>query len=71
MRAMNENEDGTVTGFMCAIDWECEIGAASDGNKIYPSVDALKRAHKMWEHCGIVEVKVSFQQVIHEGIEGN
>jgi len=23
---------GTVIGYMCLIDWECEIGAAASGN---------------------------------------
>ncbi len=48
-----------VRGYMCAIDWEHEIGNASDGNKVYPSVEALKKHHTMWEECGIVEVEVT------------
>jgi hypothetical protein len=59
-------EPRTVTGYMCQIDWDHEIGHASDGNKVYPTVEALKREHKSWEDCGIVEVTVTFNKVIHE-----
>jgi hypothetical protein len=58
------DETGAVTGFMCLIDWQHEIGQASDGNKVYPSLDALKRHHKMWAECGVVEVEVRAKQVI-------
>jgi hypothetical protein len=67
IRSMNANEDGSVTGYMCAIDWECELGAASDGNRVYPSVEALKHGHKCWEDCGIVEVRVFFAALHTEG----
>jgi hypothetical protein len=55
-----------VRGFMCAIDWQHEIGNAADGNKVYPSVAALKKEHTMWEECGIVEVEVSVISTIAE-----
>ena len=64
----NDNEN-VVTGYMCMIDWECEIGAASGGNKIYPSIEDLKASHTCWEGCGIVEVKVHFSKVICEAKE--
>lgn len=53
----------TVTGYMCMIDWDYELGNAPDGNKIYPSIEALKKEHSCWEECGIVEVTVSFNKV--------
>lgn len=28
IHAMNAEDDGSVIGYMCATDWECEIGAA-------------------------------------------
>lgn len=67
MDSMNAEPDGSVIGYMCAIDWEYELGAASKGNRIFPSVDALKRNHACWESCGIVEVRVSFGKVVVEG----
>lgn len=64
VRAMNANEDGSVTGYMCLIDWECEIGSASGGNRVFPSIDDLKKSHTCWEGCGIVEVEVRFKRVV-------
>lgn len=59
-RMTSRDEDRTkVVCYMCAIDWQCEIGHARDGNRVYPSVAALKEAHPMWEECGIVEVEVT------------
>jgi hypothetical protein len=46
-------------GFMCATDWQYEIGNAADGNKVFPSVRALKEHMTCWEECGIVEVEVT------------
>lgn len=63
------DEDGSVTGYMCLIDWEYEIGGASDGNRVYPSVETLKEHHQCADECGIVEVRVSFSRLIAPGKE--
>ena len=42
----HENEDGSVIVYMCGTDWECEVGMASGGNTVYPSVEDLKRNSK-------------------------
>jgi hypothetical protein len=52
-------DDRKIKGFMCAIDWQHELGEASGGNRIYPSLRDLKEYHPMWEECGVVEVEVS------------
>jgi hypothetical protein len=57
----------SVTGYMCAIDWEHEIGNAPKGSAIYPSIEALKRKHDCWEECGIVEVEVTIKKTIAPG----
>lgn len=62
----NADENGEVKGFMCMIDWQYELGAAADGNKVYPSIKALKEAHSCAEDCGIVEVAVRFVSVAHK-----
>lgn len=50
-----------VRGFMDGTDWSYEIGSASDGNKVYPSVRAIKReCDPCIGECGIVEVEVRF-----------
>lgn len=67
MKSMYAGEDGSVAGYMCSVDWECELGAASGGNRVFPSVEDLKRNHKCWEGCGIVEVKVFFSRRMEIG----
>jgi hypothetical protein len=63
--SMNAEPTGEVIGYMCMIDWELEIGAAADGNKIFPSPSALKKAHGCAEHCGVVEVEVRVRSVVY------
>lgn len=67
MKAMMGEEDGSVIGYMCAVDFECELGAASGGNTVHPSVEDLKKGHECWESCGIVEVRVTYSKTIHTG----
>ena len=64
-------EDGKdyVIGYMCLIAFECELGAASGGNTVYPSIESLKKNHDCWKGCGIVEVKVDGVRVVAEAIE--
>jgi len=66
MRVMWEEDDGYITGYMCGTDFECEFGAASNGNTVYPSVGDLKERSRCWEGCGIIEVKVKFSKVVVE-----
>lgn len=54
-------------GFMCKIDFDCELGHAADGNRIYPSESALREHHSMADDCGIVEVEVHLLRVVKEG----
>lgn len=62
----DQTDDPVVTGYMCMIDWECELGIASGGNTIYSSVEDHKRCHPCWEECGIVEVEVRFKRIVSE-----
>ena len=59
-------EDDFVTGYMCLIDFECELGMAWDGAPVYPTVEDLKAHHSPWESCGIVEVQVKYVRTIVE-----
>jgi len=54
-------------GYMCGTDFDHELGNASDGNTIYPSVDALKRHNKCVDECGVVEVEVRYKRTIEQG----
>jgi len=59
--------DGEVIGYMCRTDFECELGAASGGNTIYPSVEDLKRYKPCAESCGVVEVEVRYRRIVEPG----
>lgn len=56
-----------VVGYMCRTDFECELGCAADGNKVYPSVESLKEYTNCWPGCGIVEVQVRGVRVVEDG----
>jgi hypothetical protein len=51
-------------GFMCKTDFDSELGHATDGDKVYPSVDALKAERECVVECGVVEVEVSLVRVV-------
>jgi len=60
------DEQGVVTGYMCKVDWDYEIGGASGGNRIYPSINDLRKCRKCVDSCGIVEVEVRLKRVVQE-----
>ena len=57
-------DDDFVIGYMDLIDFECELGCASDGNTVYPTIEDLKQARPCVEQCGIVEVEVRFRRIV-------
>lgn len=67
--AMGAEEDGSVIGYMCRTDFECEIGIASGGNVVYASAEDCKRSRRCTPACGIVEVAVTFRKIIEEGTD--
>lgn len=44
-----------ITVYVDGTDWLWEVGEASDGNKVFPSIEALKEYSKCWKGCGIVK----------------
>lgn len=62
---MKQNER-IVTGFMCKVDWDHELGEALGGNTIYPSQADLIANKKCTDECGIVEVEIRLKKVIQE-----
>jgi hypothetical protein len=62
----DNDEDPFVIGYMCLVDFECELGMASDGNTIYPSIEACKKYRPCTHSCGIVEVAVLFRKIVQE-----
>jgi hypothetical protein len=53
-------------GFMCKTDFDWELGEASGGDTIYPSIEELRRKRGCVEGCGIVEVEVSLVRVVQK-----
>lgn len=68
-QAMNAGEDGAVVGYMCLVDFECELGAAADGNHIYPSIESCREHRKCTDRCGIVEVEVRARKIVQKPTE--
>lgn len=58
----------TKTGFMCSVDYRHELSDASDGARIYPTLEDMKEHCSCWKGCGIVEVEVKLKSVVHEGV---
>ena len=56
-----------VTCFMDGIDWQHEVGHASNGNRVFPTVDDLVHGagHDL-DECGIAEVEIRFVRWIKE-----
>lgn len=60
------NSGGVIIGYMDKVDFDHEVGCASGGNRVYPTIDALVKAKKCVPSCGIVEVEVRLKRVILE-----
>lgn len=56
--------DGYVTGYMCMVDWECEIGGAIGGSTVYPSAEDCKHKRPCVDQCGLVEVRVIATRIV-------
>jgi len=54
------------TVYLDGTDWLYEVGAAADGNSIYPDVESLKKYNGHWEGCGIVECEIVFKKWVIE-----
>lgn len=52
-------------GYMCAIDFNDELGSASV-TPVYASIEDLKAMHDCWDSCGIVEVRIEYVRTIVE-----
>lgn len=68
MGRMNLNDD-FATGYMCLVDYEWELGNASGGNIVYPSIDDIKERRGCVAQCGIVEVEVRARRIVQEPVE--
>jgi hypothetical protein len=68
MKLTPEGEATVV--YMCRVEHDYEMGHASDGVRIFPTLESLKEHHQCWAECGIVEVRVSLNRIIVEGNDG-
>ena len=66
MTTRKEIDERVVKGFMCGVDWQHELGAAAGGNRIFATVEDLKRCYPCVEECGIVEVGVRLKRWVLE-----
>lgn len=53
-----------VKCYMDLVDFYHELGEASDGNRLFPSIKDLKTYYKCVDECGIVEVEVRLKRVV-------
>lgn len=53
--------------FMCATDYECELGMAAGGVGVYASVADLKASRPCVAECGIVAVRVEYVRNVEQG----
>jgi hypothetical protein len=54
-------------GYMCATDWDHELGEASGGTRVFSSTEDLKKYKTCFKECGIVEVEVNFVRLAEAG----
>lgn len=55
---------GGNVGYMCQVDYECELGMADGGITIFPSPQECREYRKCTDSCGMVEVEVTVRRVI-------
>lgn len=54
----------TKTAYMCAVDFDWELGEAMGGVRLYPSKEDCLANRACVEACGMVKVKVTLDKVI-------
>jgi len=60
-------EEKEYTAYVCQTDWDYHFPDDWHGVDIYFSEKSIKAHRKCVEECGIVKVKVSFEEVIEKG----
>ena len=55
-----------IEGFMCGIDFQHELGEASGGNVVYPSLKDAETNLPCHKSCGVVKVKVELVEWVKE-----
>lgn len=65
-KGMDEANRIVTVGYMCLTEYWYELGYASDGCAIYPSIEELREYRSCVYTCGIVEVEVRLRRVVEE-----
>jgi hypothetical protein len=58
------DEHGVITGYILLVEWQYHLGGTPGGNRIYSSVEDLKRNEEVWEEWGIAKVEVRAVEVV-------
>jgi hypothetical protein len=57
------------TLYICATDWDWEVGEAIDLEgkmPLYSDLEHLKKERKCWESCGVLEIQLTvIKQINH------
>ena len=53
-------------GFMCATDFDCELGSARGGVPVYSSLEDLCEARSCIKQCGVARVRVVLMEWVKE-----
>ena len=61
-------KDNEYTAYVCQTDWDYHFPDDWHGVNIYFSEKSIKEHRKCVEECGIVKIKVSFEEVVQEAI---
>jgi hypothetical protein len=62
-------EKETKIFYACGVDWQHELGEASDLEgrmPLYSSIEELKENQKCWKECGIVKIKLTIDSWVEE-----
>lgn len=60
-------QDDFVVGYMDLTDFQYELGMASGGNKVFPSIEDCRANNGgCIEACGIVEVEVRARRIVQK-----
>jgi hypothetical protein len=52
----------SLTLYICGVDWQHELGEASDGTRVYPSLEAIQHHRTCVKQCGVVRVTAVVQE---------
>ena len=53
-----------ITVYMDLVAAQYEVGNASGGTKIHPSIDDVKKEYTCWKSCGIAEMTLTFKSEV-------